>query len=136
MNSLTIMPTVYPAARRGLFPVARDLQAAKMSHEVAMPTTKELRYINKDDEIIKKRVSDPNKITYINYATEYLMFIRYTEFRSYVWASVVKMPQGKVLYDAKDRVMIQVVVMVNATDVPSFNCMALYELSDLDYIAA
>ncbi|KAF2702375.1 hypothetical protein K504DRAFT_447449 [Pleomassaria siparia CBS 279.74] len=68
------MPTVYPAARRGLFPVARDLQAAKMS--------------------------------------------------------------GKVLYDAKDRVMIQVVVVVDATDVPSFNCMALYKLLDLNYIAA
>ncbi|KAF2709151.1 hypothetical protein K504DRAFT_503153 [Pleomassaria siparia CBS 279.74] len=66
------MPTVYPAARRGLFPIARDLQAAKMSHEVAMPTTKELRHINKDNKIIKKQVSNPNKIAYINYATKYL----------------------------------------------------------------
>ncbi|KAF2709859.1 hypothetical protein K504DRAFT_501165 [Pleomassaria siparia CBS 279.74] len=140
MNSLTIMPMVYPAARCGLFPVARDLQAAKMSHEVAMPTTKELRHIDEDDEIIKKRVSNPNEIAYINYATKYLyeftMFIGYTKFRSHVWASVVKMPQGKVLYNAKDRVIIQVVVVVNATDVPSFNCMALYKLSDLNYIAA
>ncbi|KAF2711248.1 hypothetical protein K504DRAFT_499913 [Pleomassaria siparia CBS 279.74] len=136
------MPTVYPAAHRGLFPVARDLRAAKMSHKVAMPTTEQLRHIDEDDKIIKKRVSDPNEIAYINYATEARtnkcdsMFIRYTKFGSHAWASVVKMPQGKVLYDAKDRVIIQVVVMVNATDVPSFNCMALYKLSDLDYIAA
>ncbi|KAF2706099.1 hypothetical protein K504DRAFT_505066 [Pleomassaria siparia CBS 279.74] len=105
MNSLTIMPT----------------------HEVAMPTTKQLRHINEDDEIIEKQVSNPNEIAYINYVTKYLykftwsqraqlsgartnkcdsMFIGYTKFGSHAWASVVKMPQGKVLYDAKDRVMI------------------------------
>ncbi|KAF2706210.1 hypothetical protein K504DRAFT_505164 [Pleomassaria siparia CBS 279.74] len=158
MNCLTIIPRVFPTGRRGLFPVVRDLRAAKMSHEVIMPTTEQLRHIDDDDETIEKDVIHPDEIRRIKNATWRLyefswsqrarlsgartnergsMLVGYTQFGSQIWASVVTVygPGNQVLFDAEDRLMIQIVIVDDQTDFPLLECIILYALNNLDDIA-